>query len=193
MELHLSCTKPLIYMMFFSYADIVLAAQNIGGYAWHLNSKKTFHTLPPRSSYGSCWVKLIISILTSGLCDLTIEKHISIPQYDWDLQYNWDYCQISNIRCTLVGNEIVDHSDVVGASSFGAAPTTSSFSTQHLASIDCSETTARQDEKHLHFGIWWPYIKDLMVIMLSRPVFLSGSKWQSYCQCTSRLSLPVAQ
>ena len=29
----------------------------------------------------------------------------------------------------LVGNEIVDHSDVVGASPVGAAPTTSSFST----------------------------------------------------------------
>ena len=25
------------------------------------------------------------------------------------------YCQTSNISCTLVGNKIVDHSDVVGA------------------------------------------------------------------------------
>ena len=39
------------------------------------------------------------------------------------------YCQVSDIRRTLVGNEIVDHSDVVGASPVGAAPTTSSFST----------------------------------------------------------------
>ena len=39
------------------------------------------------------------------------------------------YCKTSNIRCTLVGNKIVDHSDVVGASPVGAAPTTSSFST----------------------------------------------------------------
>ena len=39
------------------------------------------------------------------------------------------YCQVSNIRCTLVGNKFVDHSDVVGASAVGAAPTTSSFST----------------------------------------------------------------
>ena len=36
--------------------------------------------------------------------------------------------QVSNIECTL-GNKIVDHSDVVGASPVGAAPTTSSFST----------------------------------------------------------------
>ena len=39
------------------------------------------------------------------------------------------YRQVSNIRRTLVGNKIVDHSDVVGASPVGAAPTTSSFST----------------------------------------------------------------
>ena len=42
----------------------------------------------------------------------------------------WDnYRQVSNIRRTLECNQIVDHSDVVGASPVGAAPTTSSFST----------------------------------------------------------------
>ena len=40
-----------------------------------------------------------------------------------------NYRETSNIRRTLVGNKIVDHSDVVGASPVGAAPTTSSFST----------------------------------------------------------------
>ena len=39
----------------------------------------------------------------------------------------WNYRQVSNIRRILVGNVIVDHSDVVGASPVGAAPTTSSF------------------------------------------------------------------
>ena len=39
------------------------------------------------------------------------------------------YSQVSNIKRTLVGNQIIDHSDVVGASPVGAAPTTSSFST----------------------------------------------------------------
>ena len=39
------------------------------------------------------------------------------------------YRKTSDIRRTLVGNKIVDHSDVVGASPVGAAPTTSSFST----------------------------------------------------------------
>ena len=39
------------------------------------------------------------------------------------------YRQVSNISRTSVGNAIVDHSDVVGASPVGAAPTSSSFST----------------------------------------------------------------
>ena len=39
------------------------------------------------------------------------------------------YRQTFNIRHNLAGNKIVDHSDVVGASPVGAAPTTSSFST----------------------------------------------------------------
>ena len=72
---------------------------------------------------------------------------------------NWlwpenDYRQVSNIRRTLVGNKIVDHSDVVGASPVGAAPTTSSFSTKHLASLDWAKTAARRDEKQLSLGIW---------------------------------------
>ena len=43
--------------------------------------------------------------------------------------HNKIYGQTSNISCTLVGNKLVDHSDVVGASPVGTAPTTSSFST----------------------------------------------------------------
>ena len=39
------------------------------------------------------------------------------------------YRQISNIRRALVGNAIVGHSDVTGASPVGAALTTSLFST----------------------------------------------------------------
>ena len=39
------------------------------------------------------------------------------------------YPQVSNIKRTLVGNENVDHSDVIGASPVGADPTTYSFST----------------------------------------------------------------
>ena len=60
------------------------------------------------------------------------------------------YRKIANIRRTLSGYKIVDHSDVVGASPVGAAPTTSSFST----SLDWAKTTARRDEKQLSLGIW---------------------------------------
>ena len=64
------------------------------------------------------------------------------------------YRKTSNIRRTSVGNKIIDHSNVVGTSPVGAAPTTSSFSTWHLASRDSTKKTARQYENLLSFGIW---------------------------------------
>ena len=42
------------------------------------------------------------------------------------------YCQVSNISRTLVGNTIADHSDVVGASPVGSAPTTYSYLTSYI-------------------------------------------------------------
>ena len=65
-----------------------------------------------------------------------------------------DYRKTCNIRRTLLGKKIVDHSDVVGASPVGAAPTTSSFSTQYLASMDWTKKTTRRDNKLLKFGVW---------------------------------------
>ena len=86
----------------------------------------------------------------------------------WCTNFYWEgesvfiYRQISYIRRTIVGNQIVDHSDVVGAAPVGAAPTTSSFSTWYMASIDWAKTTARRDEKHLSFFRFGAaYIKDL--------------------------------
>ena len=52
------------------------------------------------------------------------------------------YCQTSNIRCTLVGDQIVD-SDVAGASPVGAAPTTSSFSTWTPGLMDWGEDNCK--------------------------------------------------
>ena len=49
---------------------------------------------------------------------------LKLAQAKWHM-----YRKTSNISHTLVGNKIVDHSDVVGASPVGAAPTTSSVST----------------------------------------------------------------
>ena len=56
----------------------------------------------------------------------------ALPQFgsvNWYDRLIIAYHKVSNIRRTLVGNKIVNHSDVVGASPVGAAPTTSSFST----------------------------------------------------------------
>ena len=52
----------------------------------------------------------------------------AVRGYDCRIKLN-TYRQVSNINRTLIGNKIVNHSDVVGASPVGAAPTTSSFST----------------------------------------------------------------
>ena len=69
-----------------------------------------------------------------------------------------EYRQISNIRCTLAGNKIVDHSDVVGASSpVGAAPTTSSFSTWWRELQDATRNTP-------NLGFVVSYIRDLPVL-----------------------------
>ena len=72
-----------------------------------------------------------------------------------DRVYHHTYSQTSNINCAFVGNTTVVLSDVVGASCVGAAPTTSSFSTSHLASMDLTKNNATWDEKHLSFGIQW--------------------------------------
>ena len=49
--------------------------------------------------------------------------------YSYSFYNNTLYRQVSNISRTLVGNKIVHHSVVAGASPVGAAQTTSSFST----------------------------------------------------------------
>ena len=95
--------------------------------------------------------------------------HISLWLLDQPVQLKT--CrQVFNIKRTWVGNEIVDHSDVVRASPVGVAPTTSSFSTESLASIYCAKTTASRAEKHFKF--WYlvrliletlPYIKVVAV------------------------------
>ena len=73
------------------------------------------------------------------------------------------YHQIFNIRCSLVGNKIIDHSDVVGTSPVGAAPTTSSFLTpgfNRLHKDNCKtgrKTFKFWDLVQLILGIWQYY------------------------------------
>ena len=50
-----------------------------------------------------------------------------ITNYPWYYRAFNKYRKISTISRTLIGNKIIDHSAVVGASPVGAAPTTFSF------------------------------------------------------------------
>ena len=71
-----------------------------------------------------------ILINMQTVCVLFISLWFGISQcYQYIYKDYFNYCQTSNIRCTLEGSNIVYDSDVVGASPVGAAPTTSSFST----------------------------------------------------------------
>ena len=64
--------------------------------------------------------------LKTCACYIDAENSFGNGRNQW---VNLLYRQISNISHILEDNQIVDHSDVVGASPVGAAPTTSSFST----------------------------------------------------------------
>ena len=59
--------------------------------------------------------------INNSLAKAAICEHIVMKQET--------YRKTFGISRALVGNKIVDNSDVVGASPVGAAPTTSSFST----------------------------------------------------------------
>ena len=87
---------------------------------------------------------------------------IPIPELNWPQPWTLSYCQTSNISHTivLVGNEIVDHSDVVGA-----APTSWNSACRCCSNYifilgltpgfnGLGKDNLRQDEKHLSFGIW---------------------------------------
>ena len=81
---------------------------------WKRNAVKAFKV----SSNFKTWSKLVQEMngfLVGGT------KPVADPKLS--------YCQTSNISCTLVGSEIVDHSNVVGALLVSAAATISSFST----------------------------------------------------------------
>ena len=84
---------------------------------------------------------------------MTVLRNAYLFGAKWSINYYYYYRQTSNVSRTLVGNKIVDHSDVVGALPVGAVPTTFQFSNQHLASMDLVKTTSRPDEKHFSFGI----------------------------------------
>ena len=80
----------------------------------------------------------------------------------WMIRNHIYYPQTSDIRCTLVGNKMVDHSDVVGAAPAIAASTTSSFfnltpGLNGLGKDNCKtrrETLKFLDLVHLTLEVW---------------------------------------
>ena len=62
-----------------------------------------------------------------------------------NLRNQFTYRHTSNIRRTFLGNQIVDHSDVVGASPAGVAPTTFSFATHGFNGLDKNNCKMRRE------------------------------------------------
>ena len=62
-------------------------------------------------------------------CEVHVGNVIHVVLATVESAWPGDYRKTSNISRTLIGNSIVDNSDVVGAAPTGDAPTTSSFST----------------------------------------------------------------
>ena len=90
-------------------------------------------------------------------------KNLGISSYGTDLiipenrktSYKWH---------TLVGNTIVDHSDVVAASPVGVAPTTSSFSLNTW--LQCIAPRQQLQAETRNIQVLWfgaSYIRDFMV------------------------------
>ena len=78
----------------------------------------------PSKSQIQIFVKFSIYNIHFG-CDFVL--HVSAKlRKDWATEKTYT---VFNIKRTLVSNKIIDHSDVVGASPVGAAPTISSFPT----------------------------------------------------------------
>ena len=75
---------------------------------------------------GRWWPTCISERMRLG--SVKFEKGVPF-HYGFRGKFQPPYRKTSNISHTLVGNRIVDNSDVIEASPVGAAPTTSSFST----------------------------------------------------------------
>ena len=80
--------------------------------------------------YGQCFfLNRNFDQRTQKISNKTFQSHVYYSTFLlrkyrlWRVIWSYpQYCQTSNVRCTLIGNKIVDHSDVVGALPVGAAP-----------------------------------------------------------------------
>ena len=100
------------------------------------------------------------------------------------LSHAWHmkYSQIPNISCTLIGNQIVDHSDVVGASTVGAAPTTSSPGFNGLGKDKCK----MRRESFKFWDLVW------LILEVSRYDDISILPWGLWHTCSNRASVSAS-
>ena len=125
------------FFNFLKLADLWLVGEVVAIYGSKV--AEGFSAFQRRSCY---WIMPDAFIIVNGIFlvwddtkySCAVMWHVRFPQLNikcmqWDPiiygQYITIYHKTSNISCTLVGNKIVDHSDVVGASPVSAAPTTS--------------------------------------------------------------------
>ena len=74
------------------------------------------------------WIPITTKKEDTWNCSVSICSQIITVTFNLQRNHNLHYGRTSNISQALEGYKIVDHSDLVGASPIGAAPTTSSFS-----------------------------------------------------------------
>ena len=128
--------------------------QTIGWNAWwvlrELNSFWQKLSILHKMAFDEYWNTHVWLTLYQMCCKTTLMS-VEIDIEMFKIVIDCKYCQTSNVRCTIVDSKLVDHSDVVGATPVGAAPTTSSFS----ASMDWAKAAARRGKNHLSFVIWY--------------------------------------
>ena len=99
------------------------------------------------------WVDEIVRLLPIATINMCMKFKIEIPQQSWFIPRKpcplktdgWTNWQTDEVNPVYPPTTLMP---------VGIAPTTSSFSTLHLASTDCIKTTARRGKRHLSFGIW---------------------------------------
>ena len=130
---------------FYSILRRNIGVQRIKGYTEEKNNR--WGSRGRRPQHGSTWCRptpvpptldtaVVLWYWATSVAHLDVQRRakydsmapLRVISYSTAVLFH-DYRKVSNISRTLAGNNIVDHSDVVGASPVGAAPTTSSFST----------------------------------------------------------------
>ena len=101
-----------------------------------VSSHNEFHLIDVAYKYNLHW-RWVESLDNISACEVSSKDVGKIDWYKTTWKHNKSQTVCISfgipsslyIRRSLVGNKVVDHSDVVGASPAGTAPTTSSFST----------------------------------------------------------------